>query len=373
MRTWILWAVLSLSSGALADLCPGSFGGPNVATPGSIGCSSELIATGTRTTFSVMSDSILDWKSLSLPAGDELVFDFVGGESVANRLGPGGTHRIDGAVMGNGKVGFFASGSNLEVGGSVSANEVVLSGLSLADSGGFLSGGAYQLEGSGGLLTGWLTVSGMVEATNGDVVMAGGLVRIRGDARVNASDAVRVGAGRRVDVAASGERRLVATGESENLQHLGDSQAGLLEFVATREIVNAGRIEASGGFGKVFFEVGPGGAILNEGTGVILGQTMMIGDFDSDGVVLDRNEGDGLALVNASVVKISALKRPDGRQVSKAHEIATSASTAGSADAFRKTTKSSRKVVKRDRKPMLRRQSFFGMRGSQKSKRLSPP
>ncbi|MEM1083445.1 MAG: hypothetical protein AAGI48_04940 [Verrucomicrobiota bacterium] len=371
MKAWIPLLLLPLASGAWADLCPGSPGGPTVATPGSVGCTSMMTGSGVRTTYSVFADTILDWNTLMLPAGDELVFDFVGGNSVANRLGAGPAHRIDGQVSGNGRVGFFATGSNLEIGGSVSANEVVVSGLSLSDPSGFLTGGEYQLQGDGNFLTGWLSVDGMLEATSGDVIMAGSLMRVRGEARVRASGAIRGGAGETIDVEASGERRLTASGGTGTLLHLGDSRADLLEFVASGQISNGGRMEAGGGFGKVFLEVGPNGKILNEGTGVILGQATIMGDFDNDGVGIGYDEGDGLNLMNASVVKIPALKRPGGKQVSREQAIATNASMAGSADALRKSSVNSRTAAKRNKKPLLSRQSFFGMRGSRKGKSLT--
>ena len=364
MRMNIPWAMLLLPATAGADLCPGSAGGPTVGTPGSATCASETTATGTRTTFSLVDDTVLFWNWLDLPAGDELIFS--GSHGVANRLGPGVTHRIDGKVEGDGRVGFFADGSDLEINGSVSSGEVVVSGNGLSDSSAFLSGGDYVLEAGPGFRQ--ITIGGLVKATRGDVIVAGDVVRVRDSARLQASSgAVRIGAGGRVDVKASGRERLETRGGIGILLHLGESRASSLELVATQEISNAGRMDAAGGFGKVFLEVGAGGNILNEGTGVILGQTMITGNFDSDGVVLGPDEGDALAVVNSSVIKLPALKDPEGRQVSRAREITTDAATAGSADVLRKPAKKkSSRLAANGRKSLLRRQSFFGMRGGGK-------
>jgi len=357
--------MIMLSATAVADLCPGSAGGPTVGTPGSVTCASESTATGTRTVFSVMDDTILQWNWLNLAVGDELVFDFDGDHGVANQLASGASHRIDGKVEGNGRVGFFTEGADLEVNGSVVAEEVVVSANSLDDPSAFLGGGDFSLRSGGGLRQ--IAVNGLVQATNGDVIVAGDLVRVRADARLRASGAVRIGAGGQVDVKSTGERRVATSGGFGILLHLGDSRASSLELVATQEISNAGRLEAAGGFGKVFLEVGSGGNILNEGTGLILGQTMVMGNFDSDGVILGFDEGDGLAVVNSSVIKVSALKDPDGRQVSRAREISTDASTTGSADAFRKPVKKKpSRMAQSEKKPLLRRQSFFGMRSGGK-------
>ena len=364
MKDWLPSITLALAAQAAADLCPGSAGGPTLVTPGSATCVSESTATGTRTIFSVMDDTILDWGWLNLPTGDELVFDFNGDHGVANRLGSGAGHRIDGKVVGDGRLGFFADGSDLEINGSVTSDEVVVSGNRLADPAGFLSGGSYRLEAGSGFRQ--ISINGLVRSTDGDVVVAGDLVRVRGEASLEASGAVRVGAGGTVDVSATGQERLEANGGFGILLHLGESRADVLELEASQEISNAGRLDAAGGFGKVFLEVGSSGKIQNEGTGVILGQATIRGDFDSDGVILGFDEGDALAVVNSSVIKLSALKDPDGRKVSRAREISTDAAMTGSADALRKPAKKPSRLVRGDKKPLLRRQSFFGMRGGGK-------
>lgn len=367
MKARISGLLLLLTHAGQADLCPGSAGGPEVLTPGSVSCSSTTTATGTRTTFTVFDDTILRWPWLELSGGDELVFDFDGGNAVANLLGSGQTHRIDGNVSANGKVGFFSEGRGFEVNGNVQAREVTLSTNPVTDVADFLSGGTYEVQAGSGFQI--MAIKGRVEATHGDVVVAGDFVRVSGEAQLRAAGAVRIGAGQEVKVATSGESRFEASGGFGILLHLGDSRASSLELVATNEISNAGRIDAAGGFGKVFLEVGAGGTILNEGTGVILGQTMTTGNFDSDGVILGLDEGDGLAVVNSSVISIPELRDPSGRRVSTAREIETNSAMTGSADALRKPVKKSSKVVRSEGKTLLRRQSFFGMRGGQKPKR----
>jgi hypothetical protein len=367
MKARISGMLLLLTHVGQADLCPGSAGAPELLTPGSANCSSSTTATGTRTTFTVFDDTILRWPWLELRGGDELVFDFDGGHAVANLLGPGKTHRIDGDVSANGKIGFFSEGRGFEVNGKIKASEVTLSTSPLTKVADFLSGGAYQMLAGSGFQT--MSIKGQVEATNGDVVVAGDFVRVSGEAQLRASGAVRIGAGQEINVGSTGDSHLETSGGLGILLHLGDSRASLLELVATHEISNAGRIDALGGFDKVFLEVGEGGSILNEGTGVILGQTMITGNFDSKGVILGLDEGDTLAVVNSSVINIPALKDPSGRQVSNARKIETNAAMTGSADALRKTVKKPPTVVRTERKSLLRRQSFFGMRGGQKPKR----
>lgn len=367
MKPGLSWLLpFPLIGVAVADLCPGNPGGPTVHTPGVVDCFSEATATGTRTTYTFQDNAILGWGLLELPEGDELVFDFVGGDRVANVLGPGRTHRLDGAVTSNGTVGFFSEGRGLEVNGQVTARGVVLSSLAVDDATDFLSGGSYQLSGNGGIQQ--LTVRGDVTATAGDVLAAGNVVRVAGEANLNASGAVRVAAGNEVDVADSGPHRVQASGGIGILLHLGDSRASTLELVTSgQELNNAGRLEAAGGAGRIFLEVGPGGTIRNEGTGVILGNTTFNGIFDNDGIIIGDDDLDPLQAVNSSVLDIPALKDPKGRSVSMARRIETNTAMSGSADALRPTSSKKRaQLAKRQAKPLVRRQSFFGMRGGKK-------
>lgn len=358
MNAWMPWMLPVVAGAALGDLCPGSPGGPVVEGPGAVNCGCTAIAGGTRTTYSVAGDTVLRWTDFHLGAGDELIFDFANADdSVANLL-LGSTHRIDGLVQSNGRVGFFAQG-DLSVSGRVEAREVTLSALDLQDPAAFLDGGDFAMQGD---VLRQLAVTGEVEATAGDVRLAGDLVRVSGDAGLQADGAVRIGAGQQVAMAASGQRRVSATGGVGVLLHLGDTRGAELELVASGELANAGRLEAAAGFGKVYLEVGNGGTILNEGTGVIIGQPVITGNFDSDGVILGPDADDTLPVVNSSVVRIPTVKRPDGSVAAKARTVETTAAASASADALRKPVKREKRIA-RQSKSLVRRQSFFGMRG----------
>lgn len=367
MRPEFSWMLsLPLLSAAVADLCPGSPGGPTVVSPGLVDCASENTSTGTRTTFTLHDDTILRWGLFGLPDGDELVFDFMGGERVANLLGSGHAHRIDGTVTSNGVIGFFSEGRGLEVNGSMQAKGVVLSSLAISNAEDFVDRKEYHLSGSGGFQP--LTIRGEVIATGGDLVAAGNVVRVTGDSKLRASRAIRVAAGNDVEVDVSGQQRIQASGGVGILLHLGDSRAGSLELVASgQELDNAGRLEAGGGTGKIFMEVGSGGVIRNEGTGVIFGRASFDGALDSDGIVLDGDNLDPLQAVNSSVLRVPALRDPEGRLVSKARRVETNTAMSGSADALRQPkAKKKKQLAQQGRKPLLRRQSFFGMRGGKR-------
>lgn len=367
MNRWLPFAFPALIGAAPGQLAPGDPGGPVILTPDTVTWQSSLTATGSNTTYFLSGDAILQWTTFQLPEGDELVFDFANSnDSIANLLG-NGNHIIDGTVTSNGTVGFFADG-NIEVGGSVTARDVTISALPVVDPNAFLAGGDLDLSGS---LFRQLTVDGEARATNGDVRLAGDLVRVRGDADLRARGAVRIGAGTSVTMTASGKRRVTSSGGVGVTLHLGDSRASRIEMVASSELTNGGRIEANGGYGKIFLEVGPGGTVLNEGTGVLVGQVAVVGEFNDGGVILGPDEGDTLQVVNASVVKLPTVKRPDGSVASKARVLETNVAMSGSADALRDESggERPRTVVRGTEKPVMSRQSFFGMRGGAEAKK----
>ncbi|WP_338688233.1 hypothetical protein [Haloferula helveola] len=358
MRRSLLWISMVTPTLVSGDLFPGSPGGPELLTPGSATWQSTTTPLGERTVYTLTGDTVLSWGSLRVGAGDELIFE--GSSGVVNLLSAGGTHRIDGSVSAEGAIGFFADGGSLQVDGLVEGASVTLSALKLESAGDYFSGGAYALDGGAGGSR-RLTVDGQVRATGGDVVMAGEIVRIRGGATIDASQAVRVGGGSRVDVADSGQKRLSSMGTGLVL-HLGTSRAATLELVGVQQVANAGRLETPGASGKIFLEVGPGGTVLNEGTGVIQGILQVTGDFDNDGVILGGDDGDQIGVVNSSLSRLPEVRRPDGSVASKARELSVEAPMTASADSGRDRAKR-RTVASRQKPKLLTRQSFFGMRG----------
>jgi len=355
MKRWMSWLWALLPGVAWAGMIPGSPGGPVVLTPGTASWDCVTTATGTRTEYTLSGDTVLDWGRFLLPAGDELVFS--GGAGVVNLLGGTREHRIDGSVAADGVIGFFADGAGLRVNGSVTGKSVTLATLGTGDAAAFLTGGGYAMDATvAGLRV--MTVAGSVTASGGDVVVAGEFVNVRGEAKLDATGAVRLAGGRSVTVAADGRWRLGMSGSTGLVQHLGESRGGEVEIEARQEVANAGRIEGA----RVFLEVGRGGKILNEGSGVIVGKVKIKGRYDNDGTVLGGDEGDAVVAANSSLLQLPELKRPDGSTASRAREIRKDVPMTASSDSQRDRAAAAQ-MAKKPAAPLLRRLSFFGMRG----------
>jgi hypothetical protein len=339
-------------------------GTPVLSTPGTATWATETTATGSRTIFTITGNTVLDWGRFDLASGSELVFDFVGGDSVANMLGGSGVNFISGTVTSNGNVGFFSPAADLVVDGSVTAKSVTIAAMDV-DPAAFVGGGSYTMSADPG---GWngLSVTGEVSATRGDVVLASRFTDVSGSAKINARGAVRMAGSTNVTVAPAGSgRRLKENSGRGFVLHLGETRASRIEVAAGQEITNRGRLDAGSRQNRIFLEVGDDGKILREGGGLTVGRVSMNGEYDDDGIAIDPHEGDGAGALSSSSLKIPALKRPDGSAASSARTLVNEVPMSASADGGRDRKRSASQVASRDKsaKPMLQRASFFGMRG----------
>lgn len=336
-------------------------GFPVLTTPGTATWATEDISTGTRTVFKITGNSIFDWNGFDLPQGSELVFDFLGGDSVVNMLNGTGVHILAGNVTSNGNVGFFSPDAELVVTGSVTANSVTLAALDV-DAAAFSGGGTFTMSGASGAFNG-LTVTGQIRATGGDVVLAGRAVDIGPDARVNAKGAVQIAGGTEISVARSGDgQRLKQNGSTGVVLHMGETRASRIEIAAGEQITNQGRLDVGRGR-KIFMEVGKDGKIAREKPGIIVGNLSLNGKSAKTSS-LKPNEGDAASAISSSALKMPALKRPDGRAVSKSRTLVSHAPIAASADGGRDRKRPAEQVASRGSgRAMLQRASFFGMRG----------
>jgi len=345
----------------LVPLHAQGLGNPVLTTPGTATWSTEVTASGSRTVFTITGNTILDWGQFNLASGNELVFDFVGGESVANMLGGSSTHTIAGTVTSNGNVGFFSPAAPIRVTGSVSAGNVTIATMSV-DPVAFNSGADLSLSAVSGSA---LTVSGTVTATSGSALLAGQEVRVRGSGKIHAADAVRIAGGSQVEFSRNGLRRQlnVARGSGFVL-HLGEARASRIEVAAGQEININGKLDA-GSRGRIFLEVGRDGKILREGAGLMVGRMAIKGEYDPDGIEINPHEGDAAGAVSNSSVKIPALTRPDGSKASASRTLVNEVPMSASADSGRDRKPASKQVASRDSKSksMFQRASFFGMNG----------
>ncbi|WP_265595037.1 hypothetical protein [Haloferula sp. BvORR071] len=338
--------------GNLTNTTPGSATWTQVATP-----------TGTRTIFTITSDSVFEWDSgFSLTAGNELVFDFLSGNSVVNVLGGTGVNLISGNVTSNGNVSFVSPHADLVVNGNITGKSVTLSTLN-ADTAALLGhNGTVTFSGPAGSMTG-LMVCGSIQATNGDVLLAGQRVTVTRDAQLRAKGSVLMGSGSRVDLDRdSATRKLKATSGDGFVYHLGNSKAARIEIAAGADFLHKGRLEA----GRIFLEVGKDGKVLKEGGGIVVGKVEVNGVVQK-GVDGGPHDADEAAALNPSTLKMPAITRPNGSRVSESRTVVSNVPVSASADSVRDRKPGSDAMASNNSgkgaKPMLQRASFFGMRG----------
>ncbi|MCU0795493.1 MAG: hypothetical protein MUF31_06105 [Akkermansiaceae bacterium] len=336
----------------------------SLTTPGS--ASWEVFQTdlGTRTVIRVEGDTVLDWDDFQLGSGSELVFDFVGGSTVTNQLAGGGVKSIDGSVIANGVVGFFAPEADIVVNGSISAKGVVIS--TLEGNAGILTQGGILQAGSG-TGAGQVRVYGSITATEGDVLIAGSRVSLFSSSVVDASDSVMLAGSSRVALAPSGEQRLYSAGETGLVRHLGRVQAQKVEMVAGGSIRNAGVID-TGSTGKVFLTVGDSGEIVEDLSAVIVGDKVVDGLIKAGAqyTALSGIDGDSAPAVSDGSLRIPALRRPDGSTVSGSRTVTYTSTMSASSEAARARASdetAERSAPKQEKASLLQRGSLFGLRG----------
>lgn len=360
-------------------LCLAIAQSPSVLTPGTSTELVEAISTGTRTTFSLTGNTILSWEQLTLPEGSELVYNFQSGDRVLNLLSGSNRHRIEGTVTSNGTVGFFSPNANFKMTGTITAKGVVLSTLN-ADPDEFFSGGGYSLNGGSG--SNQLFVGGRITSTEGDVVLAGSFISISEDAIIEAKDSLLIRGGSEVVISETGGRGVSVSSDDGNILHMGNSKSPVIEIVSGGTVINEGRIDA--GKGQVFIDVGPGMEITNESSGVIVAGSVFTNAAIVGGVVIVPDEGDSAPTVGDGTLNMPALTRPDGRIVSQAMKVSSNAPVSASGDGGRDVRKTNGEGTaaaggalasgsgqvagnRGGAPPLLRRSSFFGVRGGDKT------
>jgi len=357
-------------------LCLAIAQSPSVLTPGTSTELVEAITTGTRTTFTLTGNTILNWDQLNLLEGSELVYNFQSGEKVLNLLSGSNRHRIDGTVSSNGIVGFFSPNASLNINGTITAKGVILSTHNVNPDE-FFSEGGYSLNHANG--SNRLFVGGRITATQGNVVIAGSRVSISENAVIRANDSLLIGGGSEVRVSEKGARKLNVKSEDGDIIHLGNSKSPVIELVSGGLLNNTGKIDA--GKGRVFIDVGHGMEITNESTGLIVAGSVFSNTSIVGGSVIVPDEGDSAPAVGDGTLNIPELTRPDGRIVSQAMQVRSNAPVSASGDGGRDARKSN---VERSAatgvalsgqvagnrgaaRPLLRRSSFFGVRGGEKT------
>lgn len=347
--------------------CPSHPGNPVLLTPGTATCSHDALSGDTTITLNAA--SIIEWSELDVPTGSVLDFNFLAtaaNPSVVNRITGTRTNTINGSLLSNGRVILLSTGSRIALNGFIQTRDFLASTMDVDDVNALLNGREVSFGGSTGSST-RLSVGGTVEADDGDVVLAGSTVSIGGTV-LAPMGAVRTVSATQFNLSNRGAERILPGGDptSGGTVNSGRIEAGVLEMKATREISNAGFIEAGGGAGRLFMRVGPDGKVINEGTGQLNGLLNITGTFDPIGVEIDPDDLDGAASVKSATSRFPGIREPGEKKRSKPTvRIDTgtvAASVSSSRDRNRRNTSNSAVA----RRGLHSKSGFFGARGSSK-------
>jgi filamentous hemagglutinin family protein len=353
------------------QFCPDHPGNPVLLTAGTASCAHD-VPTG-NTTITMSDATIIQWDQLNVRGGSVLDFNFLApvvNRTVVNRIIGTGANVIDGSVVSNGRVVVLSPGARLSLNGFVQVGDFLASTLDADNLGDLLDGQTVSFGGSGESAR--LSVNGVVEATDGDVVLAGRTVNIGGGAVVMApAGAVRTMGATQFTLANTGVERLTggATGKGSTV-NTGRVEGAMVEMKAAEEISNAGLIEGGGGGGRVFLRVGPGGKVINEGTGQINGLLEVTGTFDTMGVVLDPDEGDAATAVRSAVSRFPGVRRP-GEKRGQETVVVDTGGVSASVRGGRARNGRNGAAVASTRSGLARKSSFFGLRGGTSRKKRS--
>ena len=352
--------------------CPDHPGDPVLITPGTASCAHDPM-TG-DTTITLNEASIIEWSELDVEAGSVLDFNFLAAASnpsVVNQITGTRTSSIDGSLLSNGRVIIVSNGSRIELDGFVQAQDFLASTIPVDDVNALLQGNNVSFGGgTGGAAR--LSVRGTVQANDGDVVLAGSTVNIGGgDTLVVAPmGAVRTVSATQFTLANTGLERVAPGGDPAKggTLNTGRVEGAMVEMKATREISNGGQIEAGGGAGRIFMRVGPGGKVVNEGTGFINGILEVTPVLDNDGVAIDPQDGDGATAVTSAVSRFPGIREP-GQKRGKATVVVDTGAVAASVNSRRNRQRRGSANTAVARRGMHSKSGFFGLRGGTTKKK----
>ncbi|MDA1006482.1 MAG: hypothetical protein O3A87_08395, partial [Verrucomicrobia bacterium] len=233
------------------ELCPELGGNPFLLTPGTASC---LVDPMGNATITMNEASLIQWTQFNVGAGKTLNFDFLAtatNRTVVNFTTGAGSNTITGTLVSNGRVVLVTPGQRLDVAGAIQAESFLGSTIAADDYNQLLNNQptSFGATGPGGRLV-RVRPGAEVQATSGDVVLAGSEVSISGGATLIApAGAVRTVAAGSFNLANTGLERIVPGGGSTlaNVVNNGRIQAAHVEMKATTEISNGGLVETNGG------------------------------------------------------------------------------------------------------------------------------
>ena len=360
-----LWMTAALPGNA-DDFC-GCPNGAELLTPGTATC--EVI--GGATIVSLTDNTVIRWDSFSLPAGQEMQFNFTNPQNtVVNRVTGTGTTLIGGTLNSNGNVVILSPNSWLLFRSTarVTAGSFTASGLD-AEPSQFFNGG-NEIEFNATPQTNPTTViRGDITTTRGDVVMVGRELQVVGN--IDAAGSVTAITGEQVNFQTKAPHSSETSGGKQIIQGGVIQAGGDIAFVSQQAISMTGEMRAGDGQGRFFAKVNDGGNILIGNAGLMIHARSANFSTRPEGEVafIPPAEGDNPGALAPALNEFPSLSA----NRTKSRTVPTSATiTARAGTGF---SKADEKEVKRKSRALagnvtpVRKRSFFRTRATVTPKR----
>lgn len=253
LAAWMASAPLSCAD----DFC-GCPSGAQLLTPGTATCA----VVGGATVVSLSDNTVIQWNSFSLPAGQEMQFNFLNPQNtVVNRVTGTGTTLIGGTIRSNGNVVFLAPNSWLlfRPTAQVTAGSFTASGLDAEPTQFF--DGSPEIGFNGTPQTNPTTViRGRITTTDGDVTLVGRELQVIGN--IDAAGSVSAITGEQVTFQSNSPQTPETSGGKQIIQGGVIHAGGNIAFVSQQAMSMTGEMKAGNGSGRFFAKVNDDGNIL---------------------------------------------------------------------------------------------------------------
>ncbi len=343
------------------DFC-GCPSGAKLLTPGTATC--EVV--GGATIVSLSDNTVIQWNSFSLPAGQEMQFNFLNPQNtVVNRVTGTGTTLIGGTLSSNGNVVILAPNSWLlfRPTAKVTAGSFTASGLD-AEPTQFFDGGR-EIEFHATPQTNPTTViRGQITTTDGDVVMVGRELQVIGN--IDAAGSVTAVTGEQVTFQRNSPTHSETTGGKQIIQGGVIRAGGDIAFISQEAMSMTGEMTAGNGNGRFFAKVNDDGNILIGNAGLVIHARSMKFSEKPEGEVafIPPAEGDNPGALSPALNEFPSLaenKKP--KQTVPTSSAITARAGSGFTTAEEKKAKRKPAALAENVSPM-RKRSFFRTRAT---------
>lgn len=265
MKAFPLLAGLVLAPVVSGETIVTPVGTTELLTPGTATGS----VSGNTTAFDLSGNSVLQWDSFNLPAGNEIRFNFdTPSHTVVNRVTGPGTTLVAGSIVSNGNVVLLSPNSWLLFRNTakVTTGSFTASGLD-ANPTGFFNGGAVDFQATP-QTNPTTVIRGEIHTTRGDVVVVGRELQVVGN--IDAAGSVTAITGDQVTFHRDSPGNSTTNGGRQIIQGGVIKAGGDIGFISQQAIGMTGAMTARNGRGRFFAKVNDDGNILIGNAGLVI-------------------------------------------------------------------------------------------------------